>query len=519
MRLPTIVRIAYELLSIAAPTVSAFLIGDMADYLLAGDTANILSRLPYFVAAVVFIALIVPLVELCENLLLTKHGFAYDAFLAERFIRLPLIKTQQLEAGAVMERFEEDSASYCFCQVFKRCRPPVLMIYIAALVYVAFVRKLNLLFMAAIMVLSVLPLVWAKLSAGLKARLDRESLEYADERKDMEHDAFRSRDFFRSFKLESGILNVFRNMFEKYFVKTGKRRVLLTALSSMLDYAFSYGAQIFTVVLGAVLISKGSLTAGELLGGVLLLPSISKWYQFASTLVFELRHEKECLGRIALFYTDEPETPDEDAAPSDYIELKNVSFKYPNAQTEAVRGKSFTFSSDSVYMLSGANGSGKTTLLNLLGGLYGKAGGTISGADGRPLSMASLRKSVAVQEQNGAIFSGTVFENLFVEDRRRDEAQKLLDAFGFAKPLDHNVAEGGANLSPGEQKKLLLVRALMRKAPFIVLDEPLNHLDPQGSAALSHRLAARRRGIIIASHKGIEGVNVPKENICSLDNR
>lgn len=516
MRVPTALRIASELLSVAAPTVSALLIGDMADDLLVGDTAGILAQLPRFAASVAITALVVPLSELAMNLLLTKYLFAYEAFLADRYIRLPLLTAQRMESGEVMERFEDDADEYSFAQVFKRSRPPVLAIYLAVLIYIAIQRGLDPLFMGAIMLLSAMPVVWARLSAGTKARLNRQTHEYDDERKSFEHGVFASRDFIKSFHLRIWANGVFRRMFENYYAQTGKKSVRLEALSSTLDYAFRYGTQILVAVFGALLIAWGRITAGGLLGGVLLLPTAGKWFSYLSSLLCKLKQDVECRERIALFYVDEPETAFRDEESTDAIVLNKVRFRYPNADRDVFAPANFAFDAHAAYQVRGANGSGKTTLFNLLGGLYAPTGGSVEDKEGRSLSFGTLRNSVSMQEQNGAIFSGTVFDNLFADEARRADAESMLSRFGFNKPIDYTVAEGGANLSPGEQKKLLLVRALLRKAPLLVLDEPLNHLDRTGADALSDELKARRGGLILASHRSIDGVTVPGKNVYTL---
>lgn len=517
MRASALMRVVYELLLIASPTLSAFLIGDMVDYLLAGNTEMILERLPFFILAILFISVVVPLARLVENLLLTKDGFAYDSFLAERFIRMPLIDAQQLDVGAVIERFEEDSAAYCFCRVYRICRPPVLVIYLAVLSYILVVRQINGVFIAAIMLLSVLPIIWANVSSETKARLDREALDYDDSRKSVEHDMFNARDFIRNYKLTSYMESIFRSLFKNFIVTTGKKRTKLTALSSTLEYAFSYGSQILTVLLGSILISCGNLTAGELFGGVLLLPTIAKFYELISEFLFELKHEKECLSRIALFYSNEPEKCSEADSTPNVIELKNIGFKYPAADFYTISEADFRFNTSEKYMIKGANGSGKTTLLNIISGLYAPNQGRITDGEDAALSFGTLRQAFAVQEQNGAIFSGTVFDNLFISEQQRQQAQELLDEFGFEKHLDYDISESGSNLSPGEQKKLLLTRTLLRDAPMLILDEPLNHLDPHGIAALSRILKQRDGGLILVSHKGISNdIAIRVENIYTL---
>ena len=73
--------------------------------------------------------------------------------------------------------------------------------------------------------------------------------------------------------------------------------------------------------------------------------------------------------------------------------------------------------------LAGQNGSGKTTLLSILAGLYEPSTGSVCGG----ASVGQRRKSTALQEQNGAIFSGTVWENLFLGEDKRPAAEALLE--------------------------------------------------------------------------------------------
>ncbi|MCM1026992.1 MAG: ATP-binding cassette domain-containing protein, partial [Roseburia sp.] len=106
-------------------------------------------------------------------------------------------------------------------------------------------------------------------------------------------------------------------------------------------------------------------------------------------------------------------------------------------------------------------------------------------------------------EQDGCIFQGTVWENLFADDTRRGRARSLLDAMGFDKPLDYAVTAEAGNLSPGERQKLLLTRALLRETPFLALDEPLNNMDAQGIEGLLAQLQKRKRGLLFITHQAL----------------
>jgi ATPase subunit of ABC transporter with duplicated ATPase domains len=87
-----------------------------------------------------------------------------------------------------------------------------------------------------------------------------------------------------------------------------------------------------------------------------------------------------------------------------------------------------------------------------------------------------------------------------VPDDKLSEAGALLKEMGFEKSLDYEVSEAGGNLSPGERKKIILVRALFDSSPVLALDEPLNHLDADGTQVLISSLKKETRPVILISH-------------------
>ena len=207
----------------------------------------------------------------------------------------------------------------------------------------------------------------------------------------------------------------------------------------------------------------------------------------------ELPWQAKYVDRLAIFYAGASEETSE-ARPPEALEAENISFSYSGKPV--LENVDFRMDASENVLLQGPNSCGKSTLLSLLAGLETPDSGKI--CTGVPLS--ALRKAIALQEQNGTIFSGTVWENLFLPEEKRENAADLLAEMAFEKPLNTSVTSGGGNLSPGERKKLLLVRSLLREAPFLLLDEPLNHLDAAGRAALGRYLAGRT-GILLVSHQ------------------
>ena len=485
----------HRLTALATPTILARLMGDMSDCLLRLDTPAILSALPPFLCAVFLQVLLVPAWKLVLNLLLTKQGFAYDAFLMNKFIRLPLSWVEKVEVGALMERLEEDSAALCWNQMVLYAYPGAIGVFVCTLGYLLFTGNIHILFSLGIVLFSALPVVYTIYIGKVQARLKKMASEYQDSRKQMEQELLEGRDFSKCYRLHPYFTERLDQLFQSFLETNGKMQYRISAKTQVLGYLCDYGSHLAVILLGAFLMCQGSLSLGGLLSGYLMLPTISQSFRYMQEWVTEIHNQKTYAKRMELFYSaqEEREFSGERLSALDAV---NISFTYPDSPRPVIENLDFHMTSEENRRLTGANGSGKSTLLSILAGLYQPQSGMVCG--GAPIGQR--RKSVALQEQDGAVFSGTLWENLFLPPSKRPQAEKLLGEMGLKKDLDFEISSGGSNLSPGERKKILLVRALLRKSPFLLLDEPLNHLDSQAAAVLQSLLSQRTGGLLLVSH-------------------
>jgi len=188
--------------------------------------------------------------------------------------------------------------------------------------------------------------------------------------------------------------------------------------------------------------------------------------------------------------------------------LRDVAIRYPDSDRAAVAGVSFAVSPGETVALLGPSGSGKTSVLHLLLGLAPLSGGTIQIA-GEPL--ASLAGQASWAGQHPLLIAGTIRQNLLLAQPDADEVaiRRAITMAGLAPMLGRRAAglddmldARGSGLSGGERRRLALARALLKPAPFLLLDEPTAHLDAEAEAALIATIAqvARGRTTLIATH-------------------
>lgn len=490
-----------SLLGMAAPTVISLLLGDMADALLALDVEAIETRFPAFLTGILVTVLVVPGMTLVKNLTLTRQGTAYDMFLMESTLRLPHKSLHQVDAGDYLHRFEVDRTLYYCCLVRLLGCPPAMVAYGVLFAWMVRGQGYPWGYCLWVLVLSGASVAYDTAQAKRKAELSKETADYEGQRTQLELELLALRDVSHGFGLHPFLLARMRRWFDRYWKRTGQRQCAQTAMSQTLQDFWDYGVQVGGILVGAALAARGQLTMGGLLGGYLLIPTVKQFWVSVRQLVEDVQSERNYGARMEYFYQDREEEQDEGAIqPPEMLALHNVSFSYAAEDKPVLSQVSLPLSNGDRVQLIGENGCGKSTLVAILGGIYAPDQGEILDERGGVVSLQRLRRSVALQEQDSVIFTGTVWDNLFLPEHKRRAAARLLAELAFAKPLEYAIAGDGKNLSPGERKKVLLTRALLKETPFLLLDEPLNHLDPVAREALAVRLEKWRGGLLLISH-------------------
>lgn len=181
------------------------------------------------------------------------------------------------------------------------------------------------------------------------------------------------------------------------------------------------------------------------------------------------------------------------------VEFKDVSFTYSAAGAPSLNHISFSIPQGQTVGIIGGTGSGKSTLVNLIPRFYDASSGSVllNGKDVKDLSKEKLCSTVGVVPQKAVLFQGTIKDNLKWgnENASDDEiwqALTLAQAKEIVekKPgeLDFAVEQNGRNLSGGQKQRLTIARALVKKAPILILDDSSSALDFATDVALRKAL-------------------------------
>ena len=319
--------------------------------------------------------------------------------------------------------------------------------------------------------------------------------------------------------------------FKKLNVENEKANVEHTRASVLLRILVTlFVESVICIILGfgGYLVWKGTFNAGQLVEFIGYFNAVVWPVMAVSELIDMTSRGRASLKRISELLDAEPAVRDrEGAVPLPEIrgdiEFRDLTFRYPDGEHDALHNMSFKINAGESVGLVGKTGSGKSTVVELILRTYNVGDGMlfIDGHDVNDVTIKSVRAGCAYVPQDNFLFSDTIESNIafgveenfdrenVIRAARLSDVDDDVDEFreGYATVL----GERGVTVSGGQKQRISIARALMKDAPILILDDSVSAVDTGTEKTILTNLRETRRGktTILIAHRisTIEGMD------------
>ena len=411
--------------------------------------------------------------------------------LYDKILSLPKDKRDKIGTSSLVTRLTSDTYQIqvginLFLRLFLRA--PII-VFGSIIMAFTISPKLTLWFLGMVAILTLIIVIMSRIVNPLFAKIRK----ITDRMVTVTRQQFQGMRVIRAFGQQASELEDFREVNQDYKVWQ-IRAGIWSSLVSPLTFLVVNTTLVCVIWQGQLTISAGLLTQGmlvalvnyllqiltELIKLAMLVTSLNVSYISAKRVqeIFDLK-EEDLLEALT----------EETAREQEAISAEEVSFTYPTASSPALEGISFDLDQGQMLGIIGGTGSGKSTLVQLLSHLYAVSQGKLAlyHQGHSPRTLKEWREWIAVVPQKAELFRGTIRSNLLLEmdesltDHDLWWALETAQAADFVREkegkLDEPVEAFGRNFSGGQRQRLTIARALLKKAPFLVLDDSTSALD------------------------------------------
>lgn len=277
---------------------------------------------------------------------------------------------------------------------------------------------------------------------------------------------------------------------------------------------------VLIVWVGGHNVDQGTMQVGDMMAFIQYTMQIVMAFLMISMISIMLPRAAVSARRINEVIETEPSIKDKkelkkfDPNKKGLVEFKDVSFRYPDADTEILEDISFTAEPGKTTAIIGSTGSGKSTIVNLIPRFYDVTGGElcIDGVNVKDVSQKELRDIIGFVPQKGVLFSGTIESNIKysdenMSDKQMEEAARIAQATEFIESKDKKyqdpIAQGGGNVSGGQKQRLSIARAIAKDPEIFVFDDSFSALDFKTDSKLREALSEKteNKTVIIVAQR------------------
>lgn len=270
---------------------------------------------------------------------------------------------------------------------------------------------------------------------------------------------------------------------------------------------------------GGWLVYKGVFNAGQLVEFIAYFNAVVWPIMAVSELIDMTSRGKASLKRISELLDAKQDVIDRPGVSplpevKGSIEFRNLTFRYPDGEFDALENISFTINPGENVGLVGKTGAGKTTLVDLILRTYNVDDGTlfIDGHDVNSVAIHDVRAACAYVPQDNFLFSDTIANNIgfgadeFTEGTvaaMADLADVDSNIREFADGYNTMMGERGVTVSGGQKQRISIARALLKDAPILILDDSVSAVDTKTEKRILENLHNTRAGrtTILIAHR------------------
>lgn len=411
--------------------------------------------------------------------------------LYDKILSLPKDKRDRIGTSSLVTRLTSDTYQIqvginLFLRLFLRA--PII-VFGSIIMAFTISPKLTLWFLGMVAILTLIIVIMSRIVNPLFTNIRK----ITDRMVTVTRQQFQGMRVIRAFGQQASELEDFREVNQDYKVWQ-IRAGILSSLVSPLTFLVVNTTLVCVIWQGQLTISAGLLSQGMLVALVNYLLQILTELIKLAMLVTSLNVSYISAKRVQEIFDLKEEDllealPVETATEQEAISAEKVSFTYPTASNPALENISFDLDHGQMLGIIGGTGSGKSTLVQLLSHLYAVSQGKLAlcHQGHSPRTLKEWREWVAVVPQKAELFRGTIRSNLLLgmEEGLSDEdlwwALETAQAADFVREkegqLDEPVEAFGRNFSGGQRQRLTIARALLKKAPFLILDDSTSALD------------------------------------------
>lgn len=421
--------------------------------------------------------------------------------LLSHYLHKPYADISQNQAGDIPSRVDNDIMD--FVREKLKQTADIILLPIFTVYLLAVFSRYNLNFaavsLAAVAVTYAAPIIARK----RLAKYDLAEREYRSSMNTAETELASNSWRLQAMKLDGRLTANMQVLFDSFFKGTHLKRLRCNTVVDIISSVCRISVQIIIIITGSFLLCADKIQFGEIAAMLSLTGSVTFLFDKASGLITVRPILQNLYNRLLFFYDGSKAPIGEDTVEAcsdvgdNIVEGKNVTAEYDGKTV--LKNLSFEIPRNKITLIKGANGSGKSTLVSMICGFEQPSSGKIllNGCEQKDINS----RIISLSAQSSVLFRYVgLRENILLgcfEKEDAPRADELIKAFSLDCAEDISSVE---NLSGGEAQKTKILRALMKDAELLILDEPENNLDKDAVRYLVQELKNARKTVLIVSH-------------------